>query len=363
MEFANIQYLTGNGVPGVAGGERVPPYQEALHMPRVLVDDYLQVHPESANLALLQRYSEEGYRLIPIQRRPLTTRPKSAALPARVLLELTSRCNLLCVMCPRNVLTRPQIDMPKEIAMRCLDELDAHGVEGVWLYNIGESMLHPDFEEIFLYCQRKSHLGSLWLSTNGQTLTDRHCALLIGSNLTFLNYSLNAMNEAVYKAVSPSGDYGAVLANLAKLMQMKTDRGHVGRPPWIRLQMIDQPQAAGQIDAFLSGYAARAEILSVNLLEAFNRSVESNVAYAQTRLRAADKRCRRIDREDAFIFADGEVGFCDTDFNHVMSIGNIGTASLETIWGGKARRRYRALNSSGRLDESALCRTCLDYDL
>lgn len=85
---------------------------------------------------------------------------------------------------------RPAMHMPKELIGRCLDEIDAHGVDGLWLYNLGESLLHPDFKELFEYCQQKTHLGSLWLSTNGQHIPGEVMDMLICSQLTFLNYRL-----------------------------------------------------------------------------------------------------------------------------------------------------------------------------
>jgi len=38
--------------------------------------------------------------------------------------------------------------MPFEVAVKCIDELDSYGIQGLWLYNIGESLLHPKIKEI-----------------------------------------------------------------------------------------------------------------------------------------------------------------------------------------------------------------------
>lgn len=222
--------------------------------------------------------------------------------------------------------------------------------------------MHPHFKEIVDYCHQK-HLGSLWLSTNGQHIPEEIMDTLFRSPLTFLNYSLNAMRAETYRLICPTGDYDRLVANLERLLAKKRSQGRMGTPPWIRIQMIEQAQVASEIDWFLTNYATKGELLSVNVLEAFNESVAQNVGYAQCRERRQRTHCNRIERGDCFIFADGEVSFCDTDFNHEMSIGNVHDAAIEEIWNGGRHRHYTSLNAAGRLDEVPMCRQCLDYDL
>jgi len=65
--------------------------------------------------------------------------------PKRILLELTTACNSECTTCPRNVLARKIEHMDVDVAKRVINELADVGISGLWLYNIGESLLHPDF--------------------------------------------------------------------------------------------------------------------------------------------------------------------------------------------------------------------------
>ena len=281
MEFANIKYITRNGRLFHSGNSntRAPFYGEAKRLKPVIVDDFLELNTEEGNVALLNGYAEKSFSIVPICRRPAQKQEDRPDFPSRVLLEITSKCNLKCVMCPRNVLTRPEIHMPKDAIIRCIDEIDKNRVEGLWLYNIGEALLHPDFEDIFNYCQRKKNLGSVWLSTNGQELSDKMIDFLINSNLTFLNYSLNAMNAKSYDLISPNGNYELLVSNLERLLEKKKKYHKMGTPPWIRVQMVDQPQVFSEIDSFFSYYSGACEILSINCLEAFNKNVSQNILY------------------------------------------------------------------------------------
>lgn len=364
MEFVNIKYITHNGQALFDEDcNGVPSYEEAKDLKPVVIDDYFRIKEESENIANYERYIKEEYLLIPVRRISDKREGEEGSFPSRILLEITSRCNLNCVMCPRTVLEREQVHMPKELAIKCIDEIGHFGVEGLWLYNIGESFLHPDFKEIFGYCQNKNNLGSIWLSTNGQEISEEIMDIVINSNLAFLNYSLNAMNPESYSMISPNGSYEKLVINLEKLLERKARYKKLGVPPWIRVQMIDQPQAVSEIDWFLQEYSKKCEMLSVNVLEAFNQNVNQNIGYARQRTRDNKRHCNRIQRGDFFIFADGEVGFCDTDFNHKMSLGSVYKNTIKELWDSDVYARYKALESAGKLDELPMCRECLDYDL
>jgi len=362
MELANIRYITHNGLPLFKDNcTVVPDYSEIKKLKPVIVDDFLMLSEEKKNIALASDYVKKNFLLVPICRKNKRKQTHAKAFPSRILLEITSKCNMGCMMCPRNSLTRPEVHMPKDVVLRCIDEIDHFGVDGLWLYNLGESLLHPDFKEIFDYCQTKKRLGSMWLSTNGQVLTDDVMEMLVNSNLTFLNYSLNAMSPQTYQLVSPTGSYKRLTSNLEKLLAKKKEYKKMGSTPWVRIQMIDQPQVFSEIDSFLSEYSRKSEIMSINLLEAFSQNVPQNISYAKQRERKEMKYCNRIQRGDCFIFSNGEVGFCDTDFNGVNSLGNVFSSTIHEIWG--RFEGIRKLNSEGRIEELPLCKNCLDWDL
>lgn len=362
MELANIKYITHNDVSVFKNNcNSVPKYSEIKRLEPIIVNDSLMLSTETENVALLSDYIKKNYLLVPIRRKNNNKQIQKKHFPSRILLEITSKCNLKCTMCPRNFLKRPEIHMPKEIVFRCIDEIDHFGVEGLWLYNLGEFSLHPDFKEILNYCQTKKRLGSIWISTNGQELTDEIMDLLINSNITFLNYSLNAMSSQSYNLISPNGNYGRLVSNLEKLIAKKEQYKKVGSTPYVRIQMIDQPQVFPEIDTFISEYSKKSEILSINLLEGFSQNVPQNIDYAKQREREVIKYCNRIQRGDCFIFSNGEVSFCDTDFNGVNSLGNIFSSSIQEVWSNF--ERIEEINLEGRIEELPLCKNCLDWDL
>jgi molybdenum cofactor biosynthesis enzyme MoaA len=137
--------------------------------------------------------------------------------PRRVLLEMTSKCNVLCRMCPRNDFHRPEIHMNFDVYCRILDEINDHGAEGVWIYHLGESLMHPQFRKIIRYTERLNNIGKLWMSTNGHLMKRSNLEFVFDSRIDYLNYSLHAVTEKAFKAVSPRGDFYLVLQNYENL--------------------------------------------------------------------------------------------------------------------------------------------------
>ncbi len=335
------------------------PYTELKSLPTVRVDSYLNILKEKENSILFEEYLKKNYRVVPIVRVSAFT-PKPD-YPTRVLLEMTSRCNQNCIMCPRQQLKREKKDMEPSLFKKCVDELDNKVIDGLWIYNIGESLLHPNFPELLDYVSSKQHLGPIWSSSNGKELSEHFSRMIIESEMTFMNMSVNAMTSDTYNKISPDSDWNNMVSNFDTFIKIK--RCSKKRRPFTRVQVIDQECARHEVDLFISRYAGWADIVATNTLEAFSRDVATNLDYAQKRERPAKKSCRRVKRQDLLIFSNGETTFCDTDFNGTFSMGNVNSNTIFELWNSEFRRNIIELNKTGRLNEVELCRNCLDFDL
>ena len=336
-------------------------YKEFNSLSPVKVDSLLTLLDDNENVALFCEYVRQKLLLIPIQRYTPLFIPRPD-FPSRVLLEMTSRCNLNCTMCPRQNLLRDRIDMKSDLFKKAVDELDKIGINGLWIYNIGESILHPDFPELLRYVSSKNNLGPIWHSSNGQELNEYFSEMIINSKIVFMNMSVNAAKSETYKKISPGGDWEKMRLNFRNFIDLKRKLNK--RTPFARLQIIDQEQLTnGEIDEFFGMNVNIADILATNQLEAFSKDVETNIKYAIKRERPTKKSCHRVDRQDLFIFSNGETTFCDTDYNGTFSMGNVKDKSIYEVWNSDYRKKMLELNKKGRLNEVDLCKNCLDFDL
>jgi radical SAM protein with 4Fe4S-binding SPASM domain len=279
-----------------------------------------------------------------LEREIKMTRPN---IPKKILIELTSRCNADCIMCPRRHMTRPEIDMPIDTFERLINEIRHYDIKGLWLYNLGEPLLYPDISHVFRYCRG---IHDLWLSTNGLLLTEEACFRLLDSPLDYLNISLNAMDEKTYRKMNPSGDFQLVWQNIHRLIVLKKKREK--KRPLIRLQMIDHPIAKHQIPEFIQYWHKKVDIVNINQFEKFD----------QLEIRD-ESPCRRMDKGFLYIFSNGDVAACATDINGINKVGNVHEQTIEEIWNSKEYRRLYDNIMNQRFDESPICYRCADRHL
>jgi len=352
MEFIKTsKYKKGNF-------SRLIDFDELKKLKKIKVNQKLELLPDVINMNLLDKYAKKGLKIVPISRISNREWSQRKDFPNRVLLEMTSRCNYNCRMCPRHNLTRPKIDFDKDLYFKVLDELDKYGTEGVWLYHLGESILHPEWKEIIEYVGNKKHIGMVWLSTNGYAF-NRDCSdFILKSNLTFLNYSLHGTNSKTYSYVSPKKNYPIVRKNLEYLLKKKQK---LGTGPIIHIQMIDQAGTHDNINEFLETFYQTGEIVSINTLEYSNLP---NNQYGLGRKRPSIvKQCNRLSRGDCFIVSNGDVQPCDATYNSEILLGNVKEKSVKEIWDSPTRLEMLKLNNRGKLFTIDHCSKCTDYDL
>ena len=65
----------------------------------------------------------------------------------KVGLELTSKCNLRCGMCPLPVLRRPYEDMEWPLVERAEREIHGLGLRLKWLHEMGEPLLYSRIDD------------------------------------------------------------------------------------------------------------------------------------------------------------------------------------------------------------------------
>lgn len=126
--------------------------------------------------------------------------------PQQVFLEVTSRCNLVCVHCSKDYgkdEDHPSLDMPMETIRRLLPWTRA--AKSVNLNMIGEPLVHPHFDEILDLVSTGE--PKVAFNTNGLKLTRRCCDHLVEKQVAWIGISIDGMesNEAIrgvcYRAI------------------------------------------------------------------------------------------------------------------------------------------------------------------
>lgn len=338
----------------------VQPFEKLKRMKPVIVTQNLEIVNELDNIEYAKKLAIDGCAVVPIRRQPPLDRYLGrSSFPRRILFEMTSNCNYLCRMCPQNNFKRERMNIDKELYKKVLDEIDSYGIEGLWTYHLGESLLHPDFKEIINYVSSKKNLGIIWMSTNGEFFTQDISDFIVNSGIDYINFSAHAVTKETYGTIAPAEKFNIVQENLEKLYETKIKRG--AKKPFVHCQMIEQETTKHEVDLFIQKHYKLADIVSINMLEYVN--LPNNQFGNEQRNRKSLESCLRVERNDCFIFSNGDVTLCDAAYNGEISLGNINQKSLYEIWNGDERKRVLELNKCKKMSEIEFCRSCTDYDI
>ncbi len=163
---------------------------------------------------------------------PVDTDPP---LPSHLQVEITSACNLRCVMCL--VRYRPPVNklagaMRPELFHRLVGELP--GLRRLTLQGLGEPLLSPYLPEMIATAVRRGI--TVGFNSNATLLTRRRAAELVASGVDWLHVSLDGAGPATYEAVREGASFDTVVANLAGLVREKRAAGSA--TPWIRVVFV-----------------------------------------------------------------------------------------------------------------------------
>lgn len=218
-------------------------------------------------------------------------------------------------------------------------------------------MLHPRFPEMLEYLKARPQIFPTWLSTNGILLTDENIEMLLHSNITILNLSVNALDDSKYAQINKKGDYKVLLDSIEKLIKRKKALGV--RTPFLRGQIIEQTDLKCNYKDFLQQWGDQFDILHFGFLEEFAGQLPQNRDKNQ---QPVDTMCQRMLKDDKLhIYNNGDAILCICDINaKYLKVGNANTQSIEELWTSDRKKELIEMHQSGRDKDHPLCGDCWD---
>jgi MoaA/NifB/PqqE/SkfB family radical SAM enzyme len=188
---------------------------------------------------------------------------RAFAGPSYVVLDLTRRCNTVCVGCWYHCV-QERVPTPGDHAVRDLSvallerlaaELGGMGTSEIFLLGEGEPLLHPGFFDVVAAFKRAGMTVRCF--TNGTLLTEDVCRRLVASGLDTLLLSVWAVTPEEHEKNHP----GITLAHLRKRRDAvrflgAAKRAAASRAPTLRLQFVmnrhNCANVAGRVDFALA---------------------------------------------------------------------------------------------------------------
>jgi radical SAM protein with 4Fe4S-binding SPASM domain len=269
--------------------------------------------------------------------------------PIYIDVELTNRCNLSCVMCARQKMTRPQGDMPLALLQDICRQAVRRNALGIRFIRWGEPLLFHNLANAISIV--KGHGLLTHATTNGVLLADRFAQL---SQLDSLIVSLQGLSVGEYTSLRGNHFWG-VADGIDHLMTLK-DRPHVHVSTTITDETEEQQAEfrdrwEKRVDSVGIGYTTFGRVRGAEAVAPFLERAQP----LTTRFR-----CKEI-RTKLSVNWNGDVTACCTDYNGEMILGNVSDGLL-SLWRSPLRRAMCEITDRKRQDLLTLCATCeLNY--
>ena len=161
-----------------------------------------------------RRYFESAARTVA----DAPTRP-----PVCLYLEVTNRCNLLCVTCPRTYAElEPPADMSWDLFVTIVDQVP--DLSRAVLHGVGEPMLVKNLPKMVRHLKDRGVY--VLFNTNGTVLNEKNGRALIDAGLDELRVSLDASNAKSYLKVRGKNYFDRILRNVKAFRTLQEREGH-----------------------------------------------------------------------------------------------------------------------------------------
>jgi MoaA/NifB/PqqE/SkfB family radical SAM enzyme len=266
----------------------------------------------------------------------------------KVLVELTSKCNLRCGMCPLPVLRRPYEDMDFSLVEKAEREIHGLGMKLKWLHEMGEPLLYSRIDDAIRLFPEAS------ISTNGLVLTEEVGAKLLGSPLKRLRISVDSVNPKVYPQLRTGGDFDKLVDMTRKFLEQA--KGH---PLRIEIQKM---RSRMTVDETVDDFRKLFDLRKYRNARVIERTCEAFDVNEETDLHGKFYGCV----QGAFfnwivIFADGRVTHCCYDAHGDQIIGDLKTQSLMEIIQGSKLVQMQELFDKRDFSELPRCAECFKH--
>ena len=272
--------------------------------------------------------------------------------PPYLQIEPSSICNYRCVFCFQ---TDEKFSEKKSIHMGSMG-LDLYknivdaaegNIEFLSLASRGEPLICRDFTGMMEYSIGK--FLNLKVNTNASLMTEDHChALLCGGARTIV-FSADAAEEPLYSQLRVNGKLDRVLKNIERFQNIRETQ-YSSCPIISRVSgvLVKESQNMESMKNLWGGLVDQISFVKYNPWENVYDSPLSQVSQPCSDL------WRRM-----FIWFDGTVNPCDTDYKSMLKVGNVKDQPLTKMWRNKDYNLLRETHLSKQRNGLSPCNRCV----
>jgi len=294
------------------------------------------------------------------EQRALRLRPPD--FPPRLQLEVTNLCNLRCVMCTRNQMTRGTGDMTIETLRRAADEWCREPGCVLCLYFLGEPLLHKGLEEMIHYVDAVKDRAlvpmTFGMQSNGMLMTPDRARSLLEAGMRSVAFSVDGL-EGDLERVRPGASYPVVEENILGLVRTAREMGIDDLQ--VDITKLCDDRNADEVKRFVERWEGKVDnvlLSGITKAEGNSYMTADGTIELITPTLNEKRRVYCLQGNRLLVYWNGDFGFCCGDINGQLALGNIRDRSVREVWNGPEIQRIREKILAADYNGLAACRTC-----
>lgn len=284
--------------------------------------------------------------------------------PFLVDVELTNRCNLNCIFCGQQAMTRPKGFISEEIIKKVADECSQHQTP-IRFIRWGEPFLHPKIIDFSRYIKSKGLL--LHITNNGLAIKESDMKALIEIGVDSLIFSFQGATKEEYEKMRNNQRYDELKANVLKIVELREDR----EKPFIHISSTMTNETEKEINNFFNYWGNIVDSVGVgktNLSRISTHQIKSFEILGKHETLRKQETIKKIYRPCTEVYQklsvdwDGKVSCCCGDYDNFMTIGDINDSTLYELWHNSPKlKMFREMLDNNMHKSLTLCSTCYHF--
>lgn len=310
-----------------------------------------------------------------------------APYPSYIEIEVTTRCNIKCIICEHTYWNEESRDMSFESFKKVVDQFPK--LKWIGLTGIGESFINKDFMKMLRYVKSKSIYAELYDSF--YFIDERIAKELIEMGVDRIFASIDGATKETYEKIRDGSNFERVINNVRNLIRLKKEMN--AYYPELDFHYIITKTNIHEIPQYIElVYSLNSENSKIQFTRMIYKFKEVDDLFIEVPKEAVEKAERKalelgvrlgwnanipqvkppITQCTAwimpFIFVTGDVIPCCAgneanrrEFQKKYSLGNIFKKSFKEIWNGEKYREFRRMISKGEVPMQ--CKNCCIFDM
>lgn len=284
----------------------------------------------------------------------LEAKYKIMEFPLNIAIEVTNRCNLNCIMCSNDKLTRSRGFMTMETYKKIIDEIaiESPGTR-IWLDFYGEALLAGYKLYYMIDYAKKSGVNNVCINTNGTLLKPEFSEMLLDSGVDYISIDCDGFTKEVYESIRVGGNRDVFYSNIEYLLQRKKERKS---NVIIDVKVIEMEENRKEVEQIIDYWQKRGAWTAVRREASWNGNVRKEHEFTKT-----DRIVCGHAVGICAITWDGDIAGCVWDANADVKCGNVNDMTIKSIWK-KRNEEFVKLHFEHRWDElNEQCRNCENW--